>query len=65
MVRQTTHPTYFEPIDFWGGEEGFKYRQKLDEQKRKLCIENNIKLIEWRYDEPISQIMLNKKLKEL
>ncbi len=54
---------HYEAIDFWGGEEGFKYRQKLDEQKRKLCKENNVKLIEWRYDEPISKIVLDKKLK--
>ena len=54
---------HYEPIDFWGGKEGLKYRQKLDEQKRKLCKENNVKLIEWRYDEPISKIMLDKKLK--
>ena len=54
---------HYEPIDFQGGQEGFKRRQLLDEQKRKLCKENNVKLIEWRYDEPISKIMLDKKLK--
>ena len=36
----------------------------VDEIK-KLCKENNVKLIEWRYDEPISKIMLDKKLENL
>ncbi len=53
---------HYEPIGIWGGEEGLKKRQKLDEQKRHLCKENNVKLIEWRYDEPISKIILKKKI---
>lgn len=56
---------HYAAIDFWGGQEGFEKRQMLDEQKRKLCKENNVKLIEWRYDEPISKIMLDKKLENL
>lgn len=56
---------HYEPIDFWGGQEGFKKRQLLDEQKRQLCRENEVRLIEWRYDEPISKIILENKLKAI
>ena len=34
----------------------------MDEKKRKLCQENKIKLIEWKYNEIISKITLDKKI---
>ena len=36
---------HFEPIDFFGGEEGFKTRQELDLRKHNLCKENGIRLL--------------------
>lgn len=36
---------HFIPIEFFGGEDGFKTCVKRDKLKRKLCIENNVKLI--------------------
>lgn len=36
---------HFEPIEFFGGEEKFKYRSELDEKKKELCKQNNINLI--------------------
>lgn len=36
---------HFKSKDFFGGEEGLKTILKLDERKRKLCLENNIKTI--------------------
>ena len=53
---------HFEPVEFWGGIEAFEYRKKLDNLKQILCKDNNIKLVEWKYDEPISKVILNKKL---
>ena len=38
------------PIDFYGGEEALLQRKVLDEQKKRLCEENNVRLIEWGYD---------------
>lgn len=35
---------HFKPIDFFGGEDGLKYRQELDIKKEKLCSENGCKL---------------------
>nr|DAL53592.1 MAG TPA_asm: hypothetical protein [Bacteriophage sp.] len=39
---------------YFGGEEGLLKRKSLDDKKRKLCQENNVKLIEWKYTELIS-----------
>lgn len=36
---------HFEPIEFFGGEEGFKTRQELDLRKYNLCKENGVRLL--------------------
>ena len=41
---------HYLPVEFFGGEEALSQRQELDLQKRKLCEENHIRLIEWSYD---------------
>ena len=38
---------HFFPIEHFGGEENFKNTKKRDELKRKLCKENNVKLLEY------------------
>ena len=40
---------HYRPVDFFGGEEALLQRQELDRQKRTLCEENNVRLIEWPY----------------
>lgn len=40
-------------------------RIENDNLKRQLCRINNIKLIEWKYDELISKLILDKKIKEI
>lgn len=37
-------------VEFFGGEEGLSQRKELDEQKKRLCAEHGVKLIEWPYD---------------
>ena len=37
---------HFEPVDFFGGEEGFKNTQERDASKRRKCKENGCSLIE-------------------
>ena len=47
---------HFLPIEAFGGEEGLKRRKELDENKLRLCKENNIKLLYFafkKYDENI------------
>ena len=45
---------HFEISDFFGGECGFKKRQKHDQIKNQYCKDNNIDLIRIRYDENIN-----------
>lgn len=56
---------HYESVDFFGGEEAFKHRIWLDNKKRRKCSENNVKLIEWNYQESISLTNLRKKLSEV
>lgn len=55
---------HYEPVPFFGGEEGFKKVQERDQRKAELCIQNGVILICWRYDEPISASRLKTKLKD-
>ena len=54
---------HFEPVDYFGGEEGFKEVQERDKRKKRLCESQGITLIYWGYDEPINELVLKKKLK--
>ena len=55
---------HYEPIDFFGGIEGFKRNKERDERKAILCKENNIDLIYFKYDEEINKNMLMNKLRK-
>ena len=46
---------HYEPIEFFGGVDGFNHRKDLDERKKKLCKKHEITLIEFRYDEPLDK----------
>jgi hypothetical protein len=59
---------HFLPIDFFGGEDGLRYRKELDIKKDKLCSENGCKLFivdkSYNIEELISQLKeeINKRL---
>ena len=53
---------HFLAIDFFGGDEGFKKRVKLDNRKKELCEKNGVHLIEWMYYEPVTKLELKRKL---
>lgn len=53
---------HFEPVDFFGGEEGFKRTVKRDELKRQLSIKNGIKLVYINYWENINLELLKQKI---
>lgn len=55
---------HYEPIDFFGGENAFKNRIKLDKKKKEISKNNGITLIGWKYNEPISNLNLEEKLKK-
>lgn len=56
---------HYEPVALFGGEEGFKNAQVRDERKRLLLEANSVRLLEWRYDAPISREALMLKLAEI
>lgn len=55
---------HFLPVGFFGGEEALATRQDLDRQKRQLCEENDVRLIEWPYEIPPTATNLKKALSE-
>jgi len=55
---------HYDPVEFFGGEEGLRYRQELDAKKRMLCKENNILLIEFKYDETIEENVVLEKIQQ-
>ena len=55
---------HYKSIEIFGGKEGLKATKDRDKRKRKLCKENKVKLIEWKYDYPINIINLANTLKE-
>ncbi|MBQ9064762.1 MAG: hypothetical protein IJ123_04885 [Blautia sp.] len=54
---------HYHPVEFFGGEEALAQRQELDRQKRTLCMENNVRLIEWPYSTPPTENSLEETLK--
>ena len=47
---------HFEPVDFFGGVEGFKDQRKRDKLKAMLCLENNVKLLIFTKDSKDEEI---------
>ena len=41
---------HYLPVGFFGGEDALAQRRLLDQQKKQLCEENGVRLIEWPYD---------------
>jgi len=57
---------HFKPIEFFGGKKAFTKLIERDKKKKKLCKENNIKLIYFNFDEPLNKdFIINKLEKEL
>lgn len=56
---------HFLSSDYFGGDDYLENRKLLDDRKRSLCKEIGIILIEWRYDEPINEVILDKKLRAI
>lgn len=55
---------HFMPVEFFGGERGFRDRVRLDNEKKEKCQRRGVVLIEWRYDEPINQEIATTKLRK-
>jgi|GEM_PF-2868286 len=46
---------HFVPVDFFGGWDGLYDVHKRDKRKRDLCTQHGVKLIYWRFDEPVTR----------
>lgn len=46
---------HYEAIDFFGGIEGLRKQQELDERKATLCAENGVRLFVIRYDDDMDE----------
>lgn len=53
---------HYEAIDFFGGEASFEKIKQLDALKMQKCKSNEVILIHWRHDEPITNEILDIKL---
>ena len=51
---------HYHPVEFFGGEEALSLRQELDLQKKQLCEENNVHLVEWSYTTPPTDTNIKK-----
>lgn len=56
---------HFEPVDFFGGEEGYKKTVERDKLKRKLSEENGIKLVYINYWEDITVDLIKERISDL
>ena len=46
---------HYEPVEFFGGDDGLRTRKELDQRKRAKCEDRGVKLLEWRYDEVLTK----------
>jgi hypothetical protein len=45
---------HYVALEHWAGEAGLAARRELDERKRDACLRAGVRLVEWRYDEPVT-----------
>lgn len=56
---------HYEPIALFGGEEGLEMTRARDEKKRALLAHQGVRLLEWRFDEPMTRARLVARLAEM
>lgn len=56
---------HYEPIALFGGEEGFLATRARDEKKKALLNSNNVRLLEWPYNAPITKTELIDRMAEI
>ena len=55
---------HYRAVDYFGGEEGFKKTINRDKDKRNKCSKQGITLIEWKFDEPLSEEFIESKIND-
>ena len=54
---------HFKPIEHWGGRTSLEQVMQRDKRKKRLCDENNIKLVYIYYYEEVSRELVENKIK--
>jgi very-short-patch-repair endonuclease len=55
---------HYEPVPFFGGEDGFRQTQERDKFKARLCSENGVTVVFFRYDEIITRELVETRIRE-
>jgi hypothetical protein len=53
---------HYQAMTHWGGDEGFARRKANDARKRQLCRSLGYTLVEFRFDEPLTDVAVEKRL---
>jgi hypothetical protein len=56
---------HYEPVELFGGEQGFVATVERDKRKAELCEENGVRYYEWPYTRPVTDQEVSKLLAEL
>lgn len=56
---------HYEPVALFGGEEGFRSTQARDKRKKALLAAQDVRLLEWPYNVPITEEELELRLSEM
>ncbi len=56
---------HFEPVALFGGQEGLDLTRARDEKKRLILQRHGVRLLEWRFDVPITRATLASQLSSL
>lgn len=46
---------HFAPVALFDGVDGLEHRMERDKLKKNLCQENGVRLLEWMYDDPLTE----------
>lgn len=55
---------HYQPVTYFGGEDGFNKTKERDTLKAKLCTANDVVLVTFRYDEQITTDLVSTRLRE-
>jgi hypothetical protein len=55
---------HYEPVRYFGGEEGFQRNQERDKRKAELCAQNGVALLYFRYDESINREVVESRIRK-
>jgi len=54
---------HYQPVSAFGGEEGYARVQERDAEKRRICQENGVNLVDVRYDAPLTAAAIRQRLR--